>query len=157
VEDLHNKKNKHLTLSERIKIEAGLNENYSIKKIAREINRPPSTIVYEISNRKIYKEPNYFNGKIKNPDCDKLVKASSVCNGCNSKIGCRKRKYYYRANDSQSNYKDILISSREGIDMDCEEFMLLNNTIKEDIEKGHSFYMIVQNNPKINIGLSTLF
>ncbi len=41
--------------------------------------------------------------------------------------------------------------------MDCEKFMLLNNTIKEDIEKGHSFYMIVQNNPKINITKRTLY
>ena len=41
--------------------------------------------------------------------------------------------------------------------MDCAEFMLLNNTIKEDIEKGHSFYMIVQNNPEINTTERTLY
>ena len=35
--------------------------------------------------------------------------------------------------------------------------MLLNNTIKEDIEKGHSFYMNAQNNPEINITERTLY
>ncbi len=65
MENLHNKKNKHLTLSERIKIEASLNENYSIRKISREINRPPSTIVYEISNRKIIRNQTILMGKSK--------------------------------------------------------------------------------------------
>lgn len=155
--ELENKKYKHLSLSERIKIEEGLNLGLSVRKIAENINRAPSTIVYEISNRKIFKEPNYFNGRGNVQNCEKLTRASSVCNGCNSKIGCRKKKYYYVANGSQKNYEEILVDSRLGIDMDCEEFIELNNIVKENIEKGHSFYMIVQNNQEINVTERTLY
>lgn len=152
-----NKKYKHLTLSERINIELGLNKSDSIRKISRDIKRPVSTISYEISNRKIKQKANTFNGKIFDLECEKLNKPSSVCNGCSSKIGCRKIKYYYRAHDSQNDYKTILITSREGIDMECEEFIALNNIVKEDIEKGHSFYMIVQNNKEIDVCERTLY
>ncbi len=79
--------------------------NLTIRKIAENINKAPSTIVYEISNRKTFKEPNYFNSRGNIQNCEKLTRASSVCNDCNSKIGCRKKKYYYVANSSQKNYE----------------------------------------------------
>jgi len=153
----NDKKYKHLTLTERISIEMGLNNNKSIRKIAKEIEKAASTVVYEVSNRKIKQKANNFNGTISNTQCEKLIKASSVCNGCDSKKGCRKTKYYYRANDSQTDYKQLLVSSREGIDMNCEEFINLNKIVKEDIEKGHSFYMIVHNNQEIDITQRTLY
>jgi IS30 family transposase len=151
------KKYKHLTLSERIDIESGLNNNHSIRQIAREIGKSPSTLVYEISNRKIKSKANRFNGSSSDYNCERLSKPSSVCNGCPSKIGCRKTKYYYKAKDSQADYKNLLVSSREGIDFECEDFITLNKIVKEDIEKGHSFYMIVQNNKEINVTERTLY
>ncbi len=41
--------------------------------------------------------------------------------------------------------------------MDCGEFIELNNIVKENIKKGHSFYMIVQNNQEINVTERTLY
>jgi len=155
--ELVDKKHKHLSLSERIEIEAGLNNGMSIRKISQNLNRSASTIVYEISNRKVLHKPNHFNGRSNIQNCEKLDKASSVCNSCKTKNGCRKYKYYYTASHSQSNYKEILVDARLGIDMDCEEFIKLNDTIKEDIEKGHSFYMIVQNNQEIDVTERTLY
>ena len=155
--DTETKKYKHLTLSERIKIESELNQRTSLRKISKQLNRPVSTISYEIMNRKIKQKPNYFNGTILDLDCSQLNKPSSVCNGCHSKSGCRKIKYYYRAQDSQKDYKTILTTSRQGIDMHCEDFIKLDNIIKQDIQKGHSFYMIVQNNKEIDVTLRTLY
>ena len=45
---------KHLDLSKRIKIEKGIEENLNFSQIAKEINKSPRTVSYEIlKNRNI--------------------------------------------------------------------------------------------------------
>ena len=71
---------KHTKLSERIKIENGLNNGYSLRTISKDINKSVSTISREIRNRRYKEKGNYFNGIPRN--CPKLEKSPFVCNGC---------------------------------------------------------------------------
>lgn len=57
---------KHLTLDERIRIQEGLNQRFSIRKIAITVNKEPSTVMREIKNHR------YYKGKCKEdlkPEC----------------------------------------------------------------------------------------
>lgn len=71
---------KHLTLSQRIKIENGLNNNWSFRKIANDINKSHNTVAREVQNRRIKVKGNPFNMTIM--ECPNTKKATFVCNGC---------------------------------------------------------------------------
>lgn len=146
---------KHLTLSQRIEIERKLNEGKSFREIANTIGKPHTTISREIQTRKVFQKGNTFNSL--NMKCDKADKAPFVCNGCPNKNKCRKNKYFYFAEDANNEYKKILVESREGIDFENAEFRKMDKIIKEEIDKGHSFYMIIQDHPEFNITERTLY
>lgn len=116
--------NKHLKLSERIKIEKYLDDGKSFRFISREINKGVNTISREIENRRYKEKGNYFNGIPKK--CEKLEKAPFVCNACPNSKKCRLNKFYYNAEIAQENYKKILVDSRVGIDQTTQEFKQLN-------------------------------
>ena len=147
--------NKHLKLSERIKIEKYLDEGKSFRFISREINKGVNTISREIENRRYKEKGNYFNGIPKK--CQKLDKAPFVCNACPNSKKCRLNKFYYNAEIAQEEYKKILVDSRVGIDKTTQEFKMLNKTVKQDIDKGHSFALIVYNHPELNVCERTLY
>ncbi|MEG0026312.1 MAG: helix-turn-helix domain-containing protein [Bacilli bacterium] len=71
---------KHLKLSERIKIESSLNNDFSFRTISKDINKIISTIAREIKNCRYKEKGNYFNDISKK--CLKFEKASFVYNGC---------------------------------------------------------------------------
>lgn len=146
---------KHLNLSQRIEIERNLNEGKSLRQIANIIGKSHTTISREIQTRRVSQKGNYFNSL--NMKCDKTEKAPFICNGCSNKNKCRKNKFFYFAEDANNNYKKMLIESREGIDFENVEFRKMDNIIKEEIDKGHSFYMIVQDHPEFNITERTLY
>ena len=146
---------KHLNLSQRIEIETNLNQGKSLRQIAKIIGKPHTTISREIQTRRVFQKGNYFNSL--NMKCDKTEKAPFVCNGCPNKSKCRKNKHFYFAEDANNNYKKILIESREGIDFENVEFRKMDNIIKEEIDKGHSFYMIIQDHPEFDITERTLY
>ena len=146
---------KHLKLSERIKIEKYLNEGKSFRFISRDINKGVNTISREIVNRRYKEKGNYFNGIPKK--CEKLEKAPFVCNACPNAKKCHLNKFYYAAEDAHNNYKKILVESRIGIDQTTQEFKQLNKIVKSDIEKGHSFALIIHNHPELDICERTLY
>lgn len=138
-------KNKHLSMNNRIDIEKYLNFGFNFTEISRLLDKSISTISYEVKNRKvrIKKKNPYSNSK--DYICPKLIKAPYICNSCESKHSCRKTRYEYFSKDADALYRNTLINSRTGIDMNAQEFNNLNNIIKQDSNKGHSFYMIVNN------------
>ena len=146
---------KHLTLSQRIKIENGLNNNWSFRKIANDINKGHNTVAREVQNRRIKIKGNPFNMTIM--ECPNTKKAPFVCNGCPNQKKCRFNKYFYYADDAQKDYQTTLVDSRVGIDMDCDEFHSLNTLVKSSVKKGHSFSLITLNNPDLNISKRTLY
>jgi IS30 family transposase len=146
---------KHLNLSQRIIIEGKLNEGFSLRKIGDFIGKPHTTISREIISRRVLVKGNHFNNF--NTKCNKTEKSPFVCNGCPNKSKCRKNKYFYYAKDANDNYRKILSESREGIDFESSEFRMMDKTITEEINLGHSFYMIVQDHPEFDITERTLY
>lgn len=152
-------KNKHMILSDRIDIEKGLNNGNSIRKIGRDIDKPHTTILHEIAMRKHLVKGNTFNlipGSSNN--CIKLEKSPHVSNNCDEKRKRRKNKYFYYAKEAQHNYNSILVESRSGIDMDCDEYQYLCSVLeKEVVEQSHSFYMVKVNNEEIERSVRSLY
>lgn len=146
---------KHLKLSERIKIEKGLNDGNSFRTISKDINKGVNTISREVLSRRYKEKGNYFNGIPRK--CEKVEKAPFVCNACPNSKKCRMTKYYYSAEAAQHDYEKILVESRIGIDQTTQEFKELNKIIKEDVDKGHSFALIIHNHPELNVCERTLY
>lgn len=147
--------NKHLTLSERIKIEKGLELNHSFRTISKEIKKGVSTISREVFNRREIEKGNHFNNF--NKKCEKINIAPFVCNGCPNRKKCKCDKFYYSAENAQNDYHKILIESREGIDQTTEEFKHIKKVVKDGIDNGHSFALIIHNNPDLDITERTLY
>ena len=146
---------KHLNLSQRIIIEGKLNDNISLRKIGEFIGKPHTTISREILSRRILVKGNHFNNFC--TKCDKTDKAPFVCNGCPNKNKCKKNKYFYYAKDANDNYRKILVESREGIDFENDEFRRMDKIITEEINLGHSFYMIIEDHPEFDITERALY
>lgn len=114
--------NKHLTLSDRIIIEKGLNNNSSRKSIADTLGMDKSSICKEIKNHSFFKKfsrsgvssygtydcvhiercgfnsfcPNACNKRVPIP-CKTKDSSSGVCNGCDKKSSCKLTKKFYEA------------------------------------------------------------
>lgn len=146
---------KHLKLSERIKIEKGLELNLSFRAISKDINKGVSTISREVFNRREIEKGNHFNNF--NKKCEKLNTAPFVCNGCPNRKKCKCDKFYYSAENAHNDYLKTLVESREGIDQTTEEFKNIKKVVKEGIDKGHSFALIIHNNPELDITERTLY
>lgn len=146
---------KHLNLSQRIIIESKINENISLRKIGEMIGKPHTTISREIISRRILVKGNKFNNF--NTKCNKTDKAPFVCNACPNKNKCKKDRFFYYAKDANDSYRTTLVESRTGIDFENIEFRKMDKIIKDEIDKGHSFYMIINDHPEFNITERTLY
>jgi len=163
---------KHLTLSCRIKIENGLNMNHSPTDIAKDLNRPVSTIRREIIRNSTYKhsslcdctgvcqkefncDKKYF-GKNNRPIncsdfqpviCPNLRLKSSTCNACDKFDYCRLQKRKYIALEAQKNYEKTNSQARQGINMQPKDFIKLDETLsKLLIEKKQPINHIISTN-----------
>ena len=89
---------KHMTMDQRIMVEKSLDQGASLRSIALQLGKDPTTISKEIKKRRIFQEHNHFNEskntcalvkdcKKKNicgtyaPVCKRMCK---LCNHCNS-------------------------------------------------------------------------
>lgn len=92
------------------------------------------------------------------PDtCDKLNYPPYVCNGCDSRRGCRKIKYIYKATEANNSYKTLLKESREGINLTLDELEKIEQIVVPAIKQGHSPAMIVMNNSDLGRSESTIY
>lgn len=89
--------------------------------------------------------------------CDKLDKPPYVCNGCENRKHCRKLKYLYKAKEAHDAYRNLLTTSREGINLTTEEVTGLSEVVIPAIQKGHTPAMILMNNPTLNRSESSLY
>ena len=189
---------KHLTLDNRIVIEKSLDRGATLKSIAKELEKDPTTIAKEIrkhrilrkhstygeshnkcanrrnctrkqvcSSKTVYcsslcKKCRYCNSRC--PDfneisyhCDRTDKAPYVCNACCKKAQCRLDKYFYKAINANKEYRSILVSSREGINISKEDLIVLDELVTPLIMQGQSPYMILNDHPEIGITEKTLY
>lgn len=89
--------------------------------------------------------------------CLKLNKPPYVCNGCLKRKNCRKDKFVYKSKEADIIYRNLLTSSRQGINMTENNLNDLSSTIVPLVKKGHSMAVILMNNPDLNISEKTLY
>ena len=152
---MENKKNKHMTLDDRVEIQACLSKEMNFKDIARRIGKDPTTISKEV---KLHSKVQ-VNGFTKTDEvCPKLLKAPFVCNGCSkcSNAGCRYPRRKYIAKLAQKEYEETLVSSREGIPLNKSEFYDIEETIYQSVKKGQHIYHAIQTN-NLKVSKSTVY
>jgi transposase, IS30 family len=143
---MNSKKNKHMTIHERIEIEDCLRKRMSFKQIASIIDKDPTTVSKEV---KLH-ATNHSNSFVKQPDeiCPKLQSAPYVCNGCKykSSAACHYMRRMYIAKSAQEEYARTLVESREGIALNRAEFYEDDRIISEEIKAGQHINHIINSN-----------
>ena len=145
------KRNKHMTLDDRIEIQECLSKGMTFKAIGERIGKSQTTISREV---KIHMET-HTNSYVRTDEvCPKLLKAPFVCNGCEkkSRSSCPYRRQLYVAKKAQAEYDTVLVESRTGIPLNKESFYETERIISEAIQNGQHIYHIIQSN---NLPIST--
>ena len=75
-------------------------------------------------------------------DCPRLQKAPFICNGCRQKNRCGLTRYEYMPTVAQKQYLELLSESRQGRSYSAEEIEFIRKTVKEDLKRGLSPYVI---------------
>lgn len=144
------KKNKHMTLDDRIEIQECLCKGMTFKAIANRIGKCPTTVSREVQ---LHMTPHRSGHVSVEGVCPRLLKAPFVCNGCNKKSspGCRYLRMLYSAKPAQKAYQELLTESRTGIPLNQESFYETERLISTAVRKGQHIYHAAKTN---NIGTS---
>lgn len=164
----------HLSLEERETIESNLKHKKNFTQIGELIGKHRTTISNEILNHRIEQSPNTFGRNLVHcaledscekyhgigctkkcsnfipKTCPAITHPPYVCNGCKKKQGCSFIKYYYRAKQSDKEYRDFLSEARQGIHISKEEIQHIDKIIAPLIlEKHQSVNQVYINHPDI--------
>lgn len=149
------KKNKHMTLDDRIEIQECLAKGMTFKAIGKLIGKDPTTISKEVKlHGKSYK--NSFTQT--DECCPKLLKAPFVCNGCPKRnhSNCPYPRRSYQAKTAQKEYETVLTESREGIPLTKEEFYRTEHIISSAVQSGQNVYHAIQAN-NLSVSKTTVY
>lgn len=139
------KKNKHMTLDDRIEIQECLSKGMTFKEIGKRIGKNQTTVSREI---KLHQRT-HTNGFVRIDEvCPKLLKAPFVCNNCEkrSRSSCPYRRQIYDAKYAQASYENVLSDSRTGIALNKESFYETESIISNAVSHGqHIYHAIVTN------------
>lgn len=149
------KKNKHMTLDDRIEIQECLSKGMTFKAIGARIGKNQTTVSREV---KLHMEP-YTNSFVRTEEvCPKLLKAPFVCNGCSkkSRSNCPYKRQLYTAKNAQAKYEEKLVDSRTGIALNKESFYETERIISEAVQRGQHIYHIIQSN-QLPVSTATVY
>jgi IS30 family transposase len=159
--ELKTKKNKHMTLDERLEIQECLNKGMTFKAIAKRIGRDQTTISKEVKKH-LSTAPTTLkttnpDGSTKNTTCHSLLKAPFVCNPCKHRhSACSFQKRLYHAKVAQKEYESVLVEAREGIPLTKESFYVMDKIIAAGVNKGQHLYHIMKTND-LGVSKSTVY
>lgn len=139
------KKNKHMTLDDRIEIQECLNKEMTFKDIAKRIGKNQTSVSREV---KRHLQP-HTNSFVKTDEiCPKLLKAPFVCNGCpkRNQSSCKYRRQVYIAKKAQADYETLLVDARSGIPLNKESFYETERIISEAVRNGQHIYHAIKAN-----------
>ena len=149
------KKNKHMTLEDRIEIQECLYKGMSFKDIAARISKDPTTVSKEV---KLHSR-SYTNSYVKTDEvCPKLMRAPFVCNSCEKRgyASCKYVRRKYIAKEAQKEYELVLSESREGIPLNKSEFYETESTISSAVKAGQHIYHAIHAN-ELPVSKSTVY
>ena len=166
----------HLTLNERRIILTGITNGSSKTAIAQTIGKDKSTVGKEIKLHrslthkcKMPLECNNYRkcpfGRQCTPDCPEYFpfkcsrrdRSPGACNGCSNWSKCRFDKYTYSPEDAHSDYRSVLIDSRQGVNLTTSEAKAIADIVAPLLKKGQSPYQIITGHPEIGISEKTLY
>jgi IS30 family transposase len=161
--DSKSKKNKHMTLDDRIEIQSCLDHGMTFKAIAKRIGKDQTTVSKEVKKH-IAVNPGALPVKtdmsgrpVATPPCPKLLKAPFVCNGCKKRHSrCPFQKQLYFAKNAHREYTTLLKEAREGIPLNKETFYEVDAIIAEGIKKGQHLYHIMKAND-LGVSQATIY
>ena len=78
--------------------------------------------------------------------CNKLKKPPYVCNGCDTRHGCKLKRHLYDAKYAQKEYEAVRSESRQGFAITKEELKRIDEIISPLIKNGQSIHQICVNN-----------
>lgn len=149
---------KHLTLDQRVDIQIGLKEGLSLKALSERIHKSPRTISQEIRLHLERKENNKFIfNNAQKYDCQQHQRYPYVCDGCPFKIHCRSDYYSYDAKLAEKVYRMTLAKTREGIHLSKNQFVQVDDLVKEGIKQGQSPAHIRESHPELIISERTIY
>lgn len=151
----YEKKNKHMTLDDRIEIQECLNKGMTFKAIGKRIGKDPTTVSKEV---KLHGQT-YTNSFTKTDACcPLLLKAPFVCNGCPKRThsNCKYPRRKYEAKKAQAEYEAVLTESREGIPLTKEEFYRTEQIISSAVLSGQNIYHAIQAND-LSVSKTTVY
>lgn len=134
-------------------IRSGLSQNRKLYEISDNLEYDPTTISKEIKRNRIlhYKSTS-------NITCSRIKRFPYCCNSCNKRYGrCFLTQYLYDPDKAQLLADSRLVNSRRGINIDEENFVILDNIIKDGVDNNQSIYHIVKNNPNLNVSVPTVY
>lgn len=149
------KKNKHMTLEDRIEIQECLGKGITFKAIASRISKDPTTVSKEV---KLHCKT-HINGFVRTDECcPKLLRAPFVCNGCEKQhlASCKYPRRKYLAKEAQKEYELLLSESREGIPLNKTEFYETERTISAAVKSGQHVYHAIHAN-ELPVSKSTVY
>lgn len=155
------KKNKHLTLDDRIEIQACLEHGMTFKAIGARISKDQTTVSKEVKRHLTIKQPKTAMREDGTPDepahCPRLLKAPFICNPCENRHRfCRYVKQLYLARHAQKAYESLLVEAREGIPLNQESFYTMDNIVSSGIKAGQHLYHITQTHD-LGVSKSTIY
>ena len=139
------RKNKHMTLEDRIEIQECLSKGMTFKSIAKRIGKSPTTVSREIKAHIQF----HSNSFVKTDAvCPLLLKAPFVCNGCDKRIrsSCQFKRQLYLAKNAQADYEALLSDSRTGIPLNKESFYKTEEIISSAVRNGQHIYHAIKAN-----------
>lgn len=152
----------HLSLDERKKILWGLLGRLTLKEIAAEVQKDPTTVSKEIFKRRTSKrvKTNPFNGrKADEGQCPRLRRFPMVCDGCERLTSCGYMwRCFYDPNEAMGSYQGLTTASRKGSKLSIEELKRIDETVAGGLRKGQSLYVIwLSNQGSIPVTPRTLY
>ena len=147
---------KHINLEQRKVISSGISHNDKLIDIAERLELDPRSISKEVKRNRI--PIGYPDNTISK--CPKLNRWPLVCTKCKFRYSsnCNHIKFKYDAHIAQRKADANLINSRKGIDLDDDEFNLLDSIIKKGTDENKSIYQIkIENSDEINKSITTLY
>ena len=149
------KRNKHMTLDDRIEIQECISKGMTFKAIAQRIGKDQTTVSKEVKKH----GKTYTNSFTKTDECcPKLLKAPFVCNGCPKRnhSNCPYVRRVYDAKKAQQEYETVLVESREGIPLTKEEFYKTESIISSAVKAGQNIYHAIQAND-LSVSKTTVY
>ncbi|WP_150112240.1 hypothetical protein [Clostridium hydrogeniformans] len=82
--------------------------------------------------------------------CSKLNRYPYVCNGCSAATTCTAENNYYKAKVSDTKYKELLVSSREGLNITPKKLKKIDDIISPLIKGQLISYIFTHHKNKIS-------